>query len=87
MSFSPEPPGPTEGPPRIHQIHAYIMTDTKGKEDIALYNWKGRLYPLVFIEETRLPDFAPHVAKLRRDGLKVTLARFTVRTDLEDTPT
>lgn len=70
---------------KITTIHAFICTEPDGTEGVASMQTAAGLVPLIAADEARLDSLRP-IAEALVEGLpdtKVTLARFSVRSDLE----
>lgn len=69
---------------KIREIHAYICTDEDGTEGVAAKEMGGTLVPLLAADAARLNDLQSHAEEVAtQTNTEVTLAKFSVRTDLE----
>lgn len=74
-----------KGQLRIETISAFIVLDDDGTEGIPAFMGPGGMaMPMVAADEARVHDLRLIAEEIARDmGKKVTLARFSVREDLE----
>jgi hypothetical protein len=71
--------------PRIEEMYAFIVADT-GPEDegLAAMKLRGDWLPLVGADMERVESRKPIAQSIAREtGQKITIARFTQRTDVE----
>lgn len=74
------------GQRRIEQMYAFVLTDTDGTEGVPAINGPGGVpLPLVGADWARVEDLRPTAIALARSrGVKITLCRFEIRTELEE---
>lgn len=71
----------------IKEVWAYIAIGEDGEEGVCGFRSTQGWMPMVCADEARVKSFRPIAEKIARDSDKtITLARFTVRTDLETIP-
>lgn len=75
-------------PFKVEAIHAFIAVDPKDpKGDEGICGFVGehdRWIPMIAADKTRLDQLRPVAESISRDmGVKITLVRFSQRTDLE----
>jgi hypothetical protein len=76
-----------KGQLRIEQMYAFIATDTDNTEGIIGLTdpVTGAQTPMVGADMKRVDSLRPMAAAIAREfGVKVTLCRFEVRTELEE---
>jgi hypothetical protein len=69
---------------KITTIHAFIATDDDDEEGVIGELMGDQWLPFVCADETRVADLRPRAELIAATlGVKVTLARFSVREDVE----
>ena len=72
-----------KGQERIDEMFAFIVVDTDGTEGVPAIQTPTGAMPLMGADMARVESIRPFAEGMAKCGLKVTLAKFSVREDLE----
>lgn len=69
---------------KIDNIYAFICTDKDGNEGIIGHRVGGTMMPFVMADVERIKQLRPIAEEISKEyKTKITLSKFSVRTDLE----
>jgi hypothetical protein len=68
----------------VNEVYAFLAVDAEGAEGVPAAQLGDMLMPLVAADQARLDDLRPIARQLASAyGMKITVARFTRREDIE----